>query len=294
MASFDPLASPPPPNNALPLDWAQHWARCGLAVFPCRTNAKPPNIGEWFAHASRDPSVIADWWRRWPHANIGAVPGRSACLVIDLDVKHSRNGPAELARLQAEHGSLPDTFTVKTPSGGLHLWFGGNVGTSSNRIAPGIDVRSNNADGSGAGLIIMPRSTIADRPYTIERLAPVAPCPAWLHELAEGPTASRDPMDMGLRGGEVPKPPYPFVQQPREALASWFMTRPRDRSRALMSIWRQFWGRGYSAEQAIEAARQFADSDVMGHYHDHPLGFDHAMTRDVRRSYIKFAERRAA
>lgn len=54
--------------------------------------------------------------------NIGVVGGELSKLVIlDVDV-HSGDGYAELKELLSEH-QLPDTYSVKTPSGGLHYYF---------------------------------------------------------------------------------------------------------------------------------------------------------------------------
>ena len=43
--------------------------------------------------------------------------------MVDLDVKSGVNGKASLKSLEAQHGHLPQTYRVRTPSGGEHLYF---------------------------------------------------------------------------------------------------------------------------------------------------------------------------
>lgn len=64
------------------------YARAGIYVLPVKRGAKHPGslVGEsWEQKASIDPDVIADWWEKWPRANVGICPGKSGLLVFDLD-----------------------------------------------------------------------------------------------------------------------------------------------------------------------------------------------------------------
>src|SRR5262245_44939508 len=83
----------------------------------------------------------------------GVLTGAAAGLfVVDLDRKGGNDGIAELAKL----GEIPNTCTVRTRSGGLHLYFlhpGGLVPTNSSVIAPGIDIR-----GDKNGYVVGPGS----------------------------------------------------------------------------------------------------------------------------------------
>ncbi len=279
------VIEPPADMPSEPRAWAAFWAHCGLNVFPVRSDGtKAPHLINWFNLATRDPHEIrSNYWNKWPHAWVGAVPGRSGCLVLDLDVKHDRDGISELARLQERYGPLPATFACRSPSGGKHLWLTGNVPTSNNgRVGDGIDVRSNRPDGSGAGLIIMPSGANG---YSVECAAPVAPAPAWLIELTDFDVCSTTPPI-----GEAPRPPGTFRPLPSELLADWFRERRiSDRSAEMLWIWRQFWNHAYTAEQAVESVEPFDGRGPLGHYADHPLGYDAAITRDVARCYAKFA-----
>lgn len=147
----------------------------GMSVFSCRHDKRPATL-HGFKDASRDPDVIRDLWRRWPGDLIGIATGAMSDLaVLDIDAKHAE------ARdwWQANRDRLPTTRTIRTRSGGLHLWFKHAPGLrcSAGVIAQGVDVR---ADGGyviawhAAGLPVL-------------RDVPLAPWPAWLFALVRPP-----------------------------------------------------------------------------------------------------------
>jgi hypothetical protein len=65
----------------------------GWHVFPVRPLRKFPGLVPWGTAAINDPKQIAEWWKRWPNANVGVDCGRSEILVLDVD-RHSpdKNG----------------------------------------------------------------------------------------------------------------------------------------------------------------------------------------------------------
>lgn len=69
-----------------------------------------------------------------------ATGERSGVLVVDLDEKNGKSG---ITAFEARFGPLPDTFTIETPSGGLHLYFNHVEGVtiSTGQIGEGIDIR---------------------------------------------------------------------------------------------------------------------------------------------------------
>ena len=88
----------------------------------------------------------------------------------DIDVKEGRQGRIWL---DANSHRLPQTWTVRTASGGLHLYFRWPeqpIRNSASKIAPGIDVR-----GDG-GYVIVPPSP----GYEVVNDAEVADVPDWL------------------------------------------------------------------------------------------------------------------
>jgi len=152
-------------------DAALHYAALGWPVFPCREKNQPLTT-HGFKDASTNPAQIAEWWRRWPLAWIGVATGHTFA-VLDIDLREDRNGLETLKALGVE--GLPVTPTVKTPSGGYHLYFAQaeppittTVGATGRGIGVGLDWR-----GLG-GYVILPPS---GEYHWITRDVPLAPVP---------------------------------------------------------------------------------------------------------------------
>lgn len=166
------------------VDWARHYHRIGWSVIPVRPRDKRPLIAwDRFQSEAATEAEIADWYTRWPTANIGIVTGMTSDLVI-LDVDPTHGGEGSLDDLEARHGKLPRTLEVATGGGGRHLYFRPVGGSLRNRvgIAPGLDIR-----GDG-GYVVAPPSIhpsgkqyrwTSDRAPTTDMLAPMPP---WMRE----------------------------------------------------------------------------------------------------------------
>ena len=154
------------------------YASRGVPVFPCKPGGKAPLTHHGHLDATVDPEQIRKWWTRWPSANIGIPTGeRSGLLVLDIDP--DKGGDASLATLVSEHGPLPTTTTVKTGSGGRHIYLryptGSGISNSAGKLGPGLDVR-----GEGGYVIAPPSYTTG--PYTTLHKAPLAVPQEWLLE----------------------------------------------------------------------------------------------------------------
>ena len=158
-------------------DAALDWAARGFRVFPITPGDKIPPKGMTFkTEATTDAAKIKAWWAFNPNYNY-AIHAGNGVLIVDVD--KAKNGFASLLDLD-----LPDaTLTVRTPGGGLHLYFTGpDVGISVDRVAPGIDIRS------AGGYVVGPGSYFADPkgekgyagPYTIELDTDMAAAPTSL------------------------------------------------------------------------------------------------------------------
>jgi Bifunctional DNA primase/polymerase, N-terminal len=126
-------------------------AALGWRVLPLRSTDKKPAMRGWPTRATADPAVIREWWDAngdFPHCNVGVATGReSGIWVLDVDVG-AENGYATLRTLLAQRGAsdLPRTFTVKTPSGGLHIYWRYPVAievknSARKLLGPGLDTR---------------------------------------------------------------------------------------------------------------------------------------------------------
>lgn len=166
-------------------DWARYYAQIGLRVFPLPAGMKAPG-GLGISSATTDLAQIDAWWDAQPDANIAAV----GAFRIDVDTKH--NGMANWAVQQEKHGAAPTTRTVRTPSGGLHLWFRTDrkYGNSEGSLPDGINVR-----GHDTGYCVMPPSWTCEIPGKqsegryewIDVTAPIAPAPQWLLDTIGAP-----------------------------------------------------------------------------------------------------------
>ena len=167
------------------LESALNYAALGWCVIPIAPQGKTPLIRDWPKQASCDPDQIAGWWHQWPDANVGIVTGQlSGLFVLDVDPKN--DGFTTLDLLIDKHGALPDTPTVRTGSGGQHVYFrypsGITIRNSASKLGPGLDIR---AEG---GFVVAPPSIhptgreylwLDDQDWS----TPLADPPQWLLDL---------------------------------------------------------------------------------------------------------------
>lgn len=104
-------------NELVP--WVRFYRDCGLQAIPCDPFRKKPMIRVstcWDADANVD-------WRRFRNANIQVMTGGVwGLVVIDCD------GPEAIEKFR--RFNCPSSWTVLTPSGGLHVWFRCPIGST--------------------------------------------------------------------------------------------------------------------------------------------------------------------
>lgn len=169
-------------------------ARKGFRVLPCYPGSKVPAIGEW----QKESFDVLDVAERWPGDAFNVGVHCQGLAVLDVDVKNGRAGLDDLRALPA----LPDTYTVKTASGGYHLYFrlpaGVEVSNSAKNLPSGLDVR-----GAG-GYVVAPGSIVDGKAYEVLRDVPVAPAPDWLLERLR--SAPERKAETGVTIGELDTP----------------------------------------------------------------------------------------
>lgn len=181
------------------LDIALSLAQRGFRLFPQDRNKRPLLKG-WPEEASSDPERIRDWARQHPTGNFAVATGkRSGILVLDVDVKGGQDGLKELEELELFVNFEP-TYTVRTPSGGLHRYF--RYPATAEKVLsrplqghPGLEIK---ADG---GCITLPGSFYKDgREYVLVEDRELAECPAALLSLiqASAPEAGPAPLPHDL------------------------------------------------------------------------------------------------
>ena len=159
-----------------PLDGALYMALKGFKVFPLKPGEKTPAITRWQSQATNDFDKIETFANSHPDCNWGVFVGGSGHCVLDVDCKHGASGASSLFLLQEAHGYLPETLTVRTPSGGLHYYFIGATKTTRSRIGAGLDTCSL------GGFVVAPGSVIGEKAYAIEVEQEMQPIPSWLEE----------------------------------------------------------------------------------------------------------------
>lgn len=135
------------------VETALGYARAGFPVFPCRPDNKRPYTANGFKDATTDAETIRAWWSEFQDPMIGLPTGNGLCIV-DLDVDRETGEPigAESAKALGWSEHLRAGLRARTPSGGWHIYFAGDLPCNSGKIAPKIDTR-----GTG-GYVIAPGS----------------------------------------------------------------------------------------------------------------------------------------
>jgi hypothetical protein len=169
----------------------------GWYIFPVDAKTNRP-CWQWGVRATTDEPTVRAWWRDHPNDNIGIATKPSRLVVLDLDVGHVRE-PLHLLGEPYVSGLVlylelcrrvgvepPITYTVLTPSGGLHLYFKAPESTAiGNRPLLGatglIDVRA--AGGDYGGYVLAPGSRRKGGRYIPLNDEPVAPLPPWLQQV---------------------------------------------------------------------------------------------------------------
>ena len=123
-------------NTALEL------AKHGFKVFPLVPNTKRPIKDQSYLTATNDPQTVAKWFDHEPNINLGLSLSDSSLIVVDID-NHNNNDIRSIFQTLSDQGyMLPaDTYIEQTPSGGLHLFYRGQV--SKKRVTnfiPSVDL----------------------------------------------------------------------------------------------------------------------------------------------------------
>lgn len=143
----------------------------GCKIFRLRAGTKDGIVDKKWA-----TSPIADVFDAYDRFsggqfNFGVIASASGLVILDVDAH--KGGLDSLRALE-----LPPTFTVRSPRGGLHLYYraddADNFSNGVENLGPGLDIRGYN------GYVVGPGSTFEGKPYTVESDAEIAPLPASL------------------------------------------------------------------------------------------------------------------
>lgn len=171
------------------LDYALAFAAQNFHLFPCRHTDDPtdkrPCIEGWRQQATTDEKQIRAWAVQFPNCRWGVECEKSGLFIVDSDLKPGKNGEDSLAFLQAANGKLPETYTVRTKSGGVHRYFRGAGKNAANNLGPALDTRS------VGGYAVIPDG----QEYRPLNNSPIAAAPQWLLDKAGRPATHERPAD---------------------------------------------------------------------------------------------------
>lgn len=178
--------------HVFPLMWVREDRECSCGT-ECAHPGKHPLTPNGFKSATTDPMKIAEWWKKWPRANIGVACGASRLIVVDVDPRN--NGDDEIVNLQAKHDQLPSTMTSLTGGGGWHYIYNVPFGQMPPRSwvpCQGVEIK---ADG---GYIVAPPSNHVLGQYRWDEGQPrdLVDAPEWLQKA---------PKKKDLSGGGNPR-----------------------------------------------------------------------------------------
>jgi hypothetical protein len=152
---------------------ALEYAEQGFRVLPLKPGSKIPDLRHWPEEASNDPDTVRRHWAQSQargheyegQPNIGLCTG-GGLAVLDVDTNHGGVRP-EWA---------PRTWTVKTPSGGYHLYYAvsTSVPNSVGRLAKGVDVRGERGQVAAPPSVLVGRDGRAIGRYREDVDAPIA------------------------------------------------------------------------------------------------------------------------
>jgi hypothetical protein len=135
----------------------------GWPVFPCRPGKKIPATRHGYRDATTDEQQITEWFGRYPDWNLAIATGAPGPDVLDVDQHgHKGNGFAAFARLRAAGLLDGATASVRSPSGGLHVYFSGSDQNSGHLPGHHLDFLSTGS------YVLAPPSQVGGRFY--ERL----------------------------------------------------------------------------------------------------------------------------
>ena len=172
------------------VDAALDLAARGFPVFPCLPQAKEPAVRRGFHAATTNPQTIRRLWLV-ADRNIGIATGMaSGVWITDVD---DEDGEANLRRLEAEHGALPQTWESLTARG-RHMYFKypqQPVRNTAGKIAPGIDTR-----GDGGYALVPPSMHPTGRRYcwSVDSANQFADAPQWLLDKITAPANGHNAM----------------------------------------------------------------------------------------------------
>ena len=197
--------------------------------FRANPGKKIPATRHGYRDATTDEQQITAWFARHPDQNLAIATGTPGPDVLDID-QHGPAGNGFAAFSELRRAGLIDGATtyVRTPSGGLHLYFAGSDQRNGHLPGHHLDFRS------AGGYILAPPSQVDGKPYQLLKTADGHGGLDWdaVTSCSNPSGSSAVPATPGP--GRRPKPPGPLGRaagrgQPQRAPVLGRQPRPRGR-----------------------------------------------------------------
>jgi hypothetical protein len=183
----------------------------GFQVFALKDGTKNPLNGvSWLSLRTCEPERAKAQLKST--SSYGVATG-DRLVVIDVDCRDDKPGLINFDSVDREYG-FPETFTVRTRSGGKHLYYRLPLGmrikndATGRCFGEGIDVKGHN------GYVVGPGSVVEGLSYTIEKELPVADAAPWMLERFEQELE---------RGPKVTEPLCPWDLAPNIERARYYL-----------------------------------------------------------------------
>jgi putative DNA primase/helicase len=272
------------------LDAALTWARAGFAVFPthgigadnactcgkaeCASQGKHPRVAAWQEVATTHEPQIERWWRQWPDANIGVIPGSNGCVGVDVDPRNG--GDEHLAQLLGGEG-LNGTLVVRTGQygdvRGRHIYFRCEHAREVSKadLGRGVELKA------GRAYLLVPPSRHASGvsyEFASGSHDTISDAPAWVRVgLASGSRGTRDaPIDssrlthlpLGKRAKDALKSglPEPDAGQTQRAVAFGIARNMRESGMAYEDVLDGMRTILLHNDSSIDAERPWTEADA--------------------------------
>ena len=239
-------------ENDSRLEAALNFAKRGWPVFPVGEN-KLPAVKKWESVATTDPEQIRTWFSTLfiDGCNFGFCPGRVGIAVIDtdrdkrIDGKLTDGESSLMDFVIGNAGNLPETFTVRTPSGGLHRYYNVADVRSKNGFLPAVDVKSR------GGYVVIPGSVSDKGRYSIERDLPVVDMPMWFKGLYGRRKTAKEKPQISYNAKITPDTPDK-VERAVRIIEEWDIVDEGERNTNLFQMMRELCKAGISKAKALE------------------------------------------
>ena len=152
------MSRPPGSRNRV-LDTALSYAANGWPVFPCWPDRKTPATSHGYLDATTDPGQITAWFAGHPDRNLAVATGAPGPDVLDVDRRKGKSGFASVNRLIRAGLADGAGACVRTPGGGMHLYFSGSAQRSGHLPGHCLDFVAT------GGYVLVPPSRVGGRAY---------------------------------------------------------------------------------------------------------------------------------